>query len=134
MIMKVISYNFLRKRLISQKYKKCSPGKYTLLLYIAVSIRWISIRFDMTLTCSLYINMKHQKANFFLGFPWFFSCNFARKKICVCAFYCTYWVKIKVPTNPAKTLCKTYWAKVETGRRPLIFQSMLDQSLKYQRF
>ena len=32
--------------LISQKYKKCSPGKYAMLLYVAVSIRWISIRFD----------------------------------------------------------------------------------------
>ena len=30
----------------SQKYKKCSPGKYALLLNVAVSIRWISIRFD----------------------------------------------------------------------------------------
>ena len=25
---------------------KCSPGKYALLPYVAVSIRWISIRFD----------------------------------------------------------------------------------------
>ena len=25
--------------LISQKYKKCSPGKYALLLYVAVSVR-----------------------------------------------------------------------------------------------
>ena len=32
--------------LISQKYKKWSPGKYAMLLYVAVSIRWISIRFD----------------------------------------------------------------------------------------
>jgi len=32
--------------LISQKYEKCSPGKYAMLLYVAVSIRWISIRFD----------------------------------------------------------------------------------------
>ena len=31
--------------LTSQKYKKCSPGKYALLLYVAVSIRWISIGF-----------------------------------------------------------------------------------------
>ena len=46
MIMIMISYNVLQKRLISQKYKKCSPGKYALLLYVAVSIRWISIRFD----------------------------------------------------------------------------------------
>ena len=36
----------LQKRLISQKYKKCSPGKYAMLLYVAVSIRWISMRFD----------------------------------------------------------------------------------------
>jgi len=43
----MISYNVLQKRLISQKYKKCSPGKYAMLLYVAVSIRWISIiRFD----------------------------------------------------------------------------------------
>ena len=46
MIMIMISYNVLQKRLISQKYKKCSLGKYALLLYVAVSIRWISIRFD----------------------------------------------------------------------------------------
>ena len=46
MIMIVISYNALQKRLISQKCKKCSPGKYAMLLYVAVSIRWISIRFD----------------------------------------------------------------------------------------
>ena len=32
--------------LISQKYKKCSTGKYAMLLYVAVSIRWLSIRFD----------------------------------------------------------------------------------------
>ena len=38
-IMIMISYNVLQKRLISQKYKKCSPGKYALLLYVAVSIR-----------------------------------------------------------------------------------------------
>ena len=38
----------LQKRLISQKYKKCSPGKYALVLYVAVSIRWIYIRFDFT--------------------------------------------------------------------------------------
>ena len=43
----MISYNVLQKRLISQKYKKCSPGKYALLLYGAVSIRWISIRIDI---------------------------------------------------------------------------------------
>ena len=46
MIMIIISYNVLQKRLISQKYKKCSPGKYTMLLYVAVSIHWIFIRFD----------------------------------------------------------------------------------------
>ena len=32
-IMIMISYNVLQKRLISQKYKKNSPGKYALLLY-----------------------------------------------------------------------------------------------------
>ena len=36
----------LKKTLIYQKYKKCSPGKYALLLYVAVSIRRISIMFD----------------------------------------------------------------------------------------
>ena len=40
---------FYKKRLISQKYKKCSPGKYAMLLYLAVSLRWISIRFDSNL-------------------------------------------------------------------------------------
>ena len=33
----------------SQKYKKISPGKYPMMLYVAVSIRWISIRFDADL-------------------------------------------------------------------------------------
>ena len=46
MIMIMIIFNVLLKRLISQKYKKCFPGKYALLLYVAVSIRWISITFD----------------------------------------------------------------------------------------
>jgi len=46
-IMIMISYIVLQKRLITQKYKKCSPGKYALLLYVAVSIRWISIRFGL---------------------------------------------------------------------------------------
>ena len=49
MIMTMINYNVLQKRLISQKSKKCSPGKYAMLLYVAVSIRWISIRFDAVL-------------------------------------------------------------------------------------
>ena len=45
----------------SQKYKKNSPGKYAILLYVAVSIRWISIRFDADLnfikklTCTIYL-------------------------------------------------------------------------------
>ena len=34
------------KTLISQKYKKNSPGKYALLLYLAISIGWISLMFD----------------------------------------------------------------------------------------
>ena len=34
------------KSFISQKYKKNSPAKYALLLYLASSIRWISIMFD----------------------------------------------------------------------------------------
>ena len=42
----MLSYNVLQKRLLFQKYKKCSPGKYAMLPYVAVSIRWISIRFD----------------------------------------------------------------------------------------
>ena len=42
----MITCNVLQKRLNSQKYKKSSPGKYALFLYEAVSIRWISIRFD----------------------------------------------------------------------------------------
>ena len=49
LIMIMISYNVLQKRLISQKYKKCSPGKYAMLPYVAVSIRWISLRFDAVL-------------------------------------------------------------------------------------
>ena len=51
MIMIMISYNVLQKRSISQKYKKCSPGKYAMLLYVAVSIRWISIRFNFVWSC-----------------------------------------------------------------------------------
>ena len=46
MIMIMKSYNVLQKRSVSKKYKKCSSGKYALLLYVAVSIRWISTRFD----------------------------------------------------------------------------------------
>ena len=42
----MINCNVLQKRLISQKYKKNSPGKYALLLYLAISIRWISKMFD----------------------------------------------------------------------------------------
>ena len=44
----MISYNILQKRLIFQKYKKCSPGKYAM-DHGAIrsgSIRWISMRFD----------------------------------------------------------------------------------------
>ena len=33
MIMTMIRYNVLQKRLISQEYKKCSPGKYALSCY-----------------------------------------------------------------------------------------------------
>ena len=46
MIMIMISYNILQKRLIFQKYKKCSPGKYAMHAIRSGSIRWISIRFD----------------------------------------------------------------------------------------
>ena len=35
----------------SQKYKKCSPGKYALLLYVTVSIRWISIGLTSFFSC-----------------------------------------------------------------------------------
>ena len=31
----MLSYNVLQKRLIFQKYKKCFPGKYAMLLYVA---------------------------------------------------------------------------------------------------
>ena len=41
MIMIMISYNVLQKRLILKNIKK-----YAMLLYVAVSLRWISIRFD----------------------------------------------------------------------------------------
>ena len=54
MIMIMISYNVLQKRLLSQKYKKCSPGKYPLLLYEAVSILCISIRFDAIVYVQVY--------------------------------------------------------------------------------
>ena len=46
MIIIIIHNNVLQKRLISQKYKKRSPGKYAMFLYVAVSIHWISKRFD----------------------------------------------------------------------------------------
>ena len=37
---------FDKKSLISQKYKKNSPAKYALLLYLGCSIRSVSIMFD----------------------------------------------------------------------------------------
>ena len=43
-LMIMISYNVLQKSLISQNYKKYSPAKYALLLFLAVSIRTVSIR------------------------------------------------------------------------------------------
>ena len=49
MKMIMINYNVLQKRLILKNIKKISPGKYPMLLYVAVSIRWISIRFDAKL-------------------------------------------------------------------------------------
>ena len=60
MIMTMIIYNVLQKRLISQKYKKCSPGKYAMLIYVAVSIHWISIRFDFIVRPGLKIYLKSQ--------------------------------------------------------------------------
>ena len=46
MIIIMISYNVWQKSLISQKYKKISPTKYALLLYLASSISSVSIMFD----------------------------------------------------------------------------------------
>ena len=56
MIMIIISYNVLQKSLIFQKISKYSPAKYALLLYLAVSIQYVSLRFDsdfstLTLLC-----------------------------------------------------------------------------------
>ena len=48
----------------SQKYKKCFPGKYALLLYVAVSICWIVIRFDFCQVGAL----KYKYTPFFLVF------------------------------------------------------------------
>ena len=47
MIIIMISYNVWQKSIISQKYKKNSPAKYALLLYLASSIRSVSIMFDL---------------------------------------------------------------------------------------
>ena len=41
---------FDKKSLISHKYKKNSPAKYALLLYLASSIRSVSIMFDIEKT------------------------------------------------------------------------------------
>ena len=46
MIMKMISYNILQKRLIFQNYKKMFSRKIRLVAIRSGSIRWISIRFD----------------------------------------------------------------------------------------
>jgi len=46
MIMIMISYNILQKRLIFQKYKKMFFGKIRHVAIRSESIRWISIRFD----------------------------------------------------------------------------------------
>ena len=43
-LMIMIRYNVLQNSLISQKYKKYSPAKYALLLFLAISIRTVSIR------------------------------------------------------------------------------------------
>ena len=50
--------SIFREKKISQKYKKWSPGKYPMLLYVAVSMRWISIRFDAVNSYHIYI-FKH---------------------------------------------------------------------------
>jgi len=54
-IMIMISYNVLQKLLFKNK-KIISPGKYALLLYLAISKRWISIMFD---TKNLFKNRKY---------------------------------------------------------------------------
>ena len=46
MIMIMISYNILQKRLIFQKYKKMLSWKIRHVAIRSGSIRWISIRFD----------------------------------------------------------------------------------------
>jgi len=46
MIMIMISYNILQKRLIFQKYKKMFSRKIPHVAIHSESIRWISIRFD----------------------------------------------------------------------------------------
>ena len=53
----MISYNVLQKSLISQKYKKNSPGKYALLLYLTISIRCISIMFDAVRAINLWVTV-----------------------------------------------------------------------------
>ena len=61
MIMIMISYNVLQKRLICQKY---SPEKYAMLLYVAVSIRWID-SFFLTVLSWIYSREK-SKTGFFI--------------------------------------------------------------------
>ena len=67
MIMMMISYNVLQKRLILKNIKKNSPGKYSMLVYVAVSIRWISIKFDAVLIFEyltwFYTKWKYRKKN-----------------------------------------------------------------------
>ena len=57
MIITMINYNVLQKRLISQKYKNVLPENTP---YVAVSIRWISIRFDFIVRPGLKIYLKSQ--------------------------------------------------------------------------
>jgi len=75
MIMIMISYNVLQKRLISQKYKKYSPGKYAMLLYVAVSIRWISIRFGTMI--SRFESLIYAPTKFLINFQVCVRQNFA---------------------------------------------------------
>ena len=49
MIMIMIRYNILQKRLIFQKYKKMFSRKIRHVAIRSGSIRWISIRFDAVL-------------------------------------------------------------------------------------
>ena len=67
--MKIIS-TLYTDYLISQKYKKISPAKYALLLYLASSIRSVSIMFDFHIVGFLNIGLKVDLDNSYT-----FSCS-----------------------------------------------------------